>query len=482
MGIVGVIEDGYKPSEKEPFMNERQKEYFRRKLTAWRESILAESKETLAALQNESENHPDIADRASSETDRAIELRARDRQRKLIAKIEAALARIDDGNLRLLHRNRRSDLASATRCAADRDAVGRGAGAPRTARDESYRDEYTGAGQPPPPEQTRHFRFQRFEIGERIVGLRLAARRRLRRRRRRDRLGGAAGGSRRGAIGAGGGRRGGAAGGAAGGSGGGGERTSCAPGLAGRRRSAAAAAAAHRARARGAAATGGRRRRAWRGGGGRRRRRYVGHRRASRRAARRARRAPGFAGGGVGPGGGLAGGATAGSARGGGGLRPGGPAGSTAAAGGRARGPAFAGADRTAGARGAAAGPRAYHRRLDARRRGAARRRRRCGGSDARRRRLDPLGSRGAAATARTICDSTHVVRAADHDQMFDIVAPHQHQLALSVERKGVDQAESRLARAAAAGNAQAMAENEAINDDKDQRRPPRPERRSWRS
>lgn len=97
MGIVGVIEDGYKPSDDEPFMNERQKEYFRRKLVLWRESILAESKETLAALQNESENHPDIADRASSETDRAIELRARDRQRKLISKIEAALARIEDG-------------------------------------------------------------------------------------------------------------------------------------------------------------------------------------------------------------------------------------------------------------------------------------------------------------------------------------------------------------------------------------------------
>jgi DnaK suppressor protein len=97
MGMVSVIEDGYRPSETEPFMNDRQKEYFRRKLVGWRESILAESKETLAALQNESENHPDIADRASSETDRAIELRARDRQRKLIAKIEAALARIDDG-------------------------------------------------------------------------------------------------------------------------------------------------------------------------------------------------------------------------------------------------------------------------------------------------------------------------------------------------------------------------------------------------
>jgi DnaK suppressor protein len=97
MGIVGAIEDGYRPSDDEPFMNDRQKEYFRRKLMLWRESILAESKETLAALQNESENHPDIADRASSETDRAIELRARDRQRKLISKIEAALARIDEG-------------------------------------------------------------------------------------------------------------------------------------------------------------------------------------------------------------------------------------------------------------------------------------------------------------------------------------------------------------------------------------------------
>ena len=98
MGVIGVISDGYKPSDDEPFMNDRQKEYFRRKLIAWRESILAESKETLAALQNESENHPDIADRASSETDRAIELRARDRQRKLISKIEAALARIEDGS------------------------------------------------------------------------------------------------------------------------------------------------------------------------------------------------------------------------------------------------------------------------------------------------------------------------------------------------------------------------------------------------
>ena len=93
-----VSVESYKPSDDEPIMNDRQREYFRRKLIAWRESILAESRDTLAALQQESENHPDFADRASSETDRAIELRARDRQRKLIAKIEAALARIDDGS------------------------------------------------------------------------------------------------------------------------------------------------------------------------------------------------------------------------------------------------------------------------------------------------------------------------------------------------------------------------------------------------
>ena len=97
MGLAAVIKDGYKPSDNEPFMNERQKDYFRRKLVDWKEGILRESRETLAALQSESENHPDIADRASSETDRAIELRARDRQRKLIAKIESALGRLDDG-------------------------------------------------------------------------------------------------------------------------------------------------------------------------------------------------------------------------------------------------------------------------------------------------------------------------------------------------------------------------------------------------
>ena len=91
------LEKNYKPSEEEPFMNERQREYFKRKLLVWKDEILQESRETLLVLQSENENHPDIADRASSETDRAIELRARDRQRKLISKIEAALARIDEG-------------------------------------------------------------------------------------------------------------------------------------------------------------------------------------------------------------------------------------------------------------------------------------------------------------------------------------------------------------------------------------------------
>ena len=88
----------YRPSDDEPFMNSRQTEYFRRKLLSWKDDILRESRETVALLQAVTENHPDVADRASSETDRAIELRARDRQRKLIAKIDAALRRIEDGS------------------------------------------------------------------------------------------------------------------------------------------------------------------------------------------------------------------------------------------------------------------------------------------------------------------------------------------------------------------------------------------------
>jgi DnaK suppressor protein len=93
-----MIDEGYAPSDAEPFMNDRQREYFRRKLNNWKADILRESQETLAALQTENENHPDLADRASSETDRAIELRARDRQRKLVAKIDAALGRLQDGS------------------------------------------------------------------------------------------------------------------------------------------------------------------------------------------------------------------------------------------------------------------------------------------------------------------------------------------------------------------------------------------------
>ncbi|MCD7060021.1 RNA polymerase-binding protein DksA [Pelagibacterium xiamenense] len=95
---VDALADDYRPSEDEEFMNPRQREYFRNKLEAWKDEILRESRETLENLQEESTNHPDMADRASSESDRALELRTRDRQRKLIAKIDAAIKRIDDGS------------------------------------------------------------------------------------------------------------------------------------------------------------------------------------------------------------------------------------------------------------------------------------------------------------------------------------------------------------------------------------------------
>jgi DnaK suppressor protein len=88
----------YRPSEDEPFMNERQREYFRRKLQAWKEEILEESRSTIATLQQDTVNEADLADRATSETDRGLELRTRDRQRKLISKIEEALRRLDDGS------------------------------------------------------------------------------------------------------------------------------------------------------------------------------------------------------------------------------------------------------------------------------------------------------------------------------------------------------------------------------------------------
>ena len=89
---------GYRPSESEPFMNERQREYFRRKLNGWKDEILRESRETIQNLQAETVPHADLADRASTEAERQLELRTRDRQRKLIAKIDEALGRIDEGS------------------------------------------------------------------------------------------------------------------------------------------------------------------------------------------------------------------------------------------------------------------------------------------------------------------------------------------------------------------------------------------------
>ena len=87
----------YQPTEKEPFMNAKMREYFRRKLLAWKGDLLRPSSETLRHLQTESLQEPDIADRATTETDRSVELRARDRERKLVAKIDDALRRIEDG-------------------------------------------------------------------------------------------------------------------------------------------------------------------------------------------------------------------------------------------------------------------------------------------------------------------------------------------------------------------------------------------------
>ena len=92
-----VLPEGYRPSDSEPFMNERHRLYFRNKLVAWKEEIVRQNRETLQVLHEDSAQHADLADRATSETDRALELRARDRQRKLIAKIDAALARIEEG-------------------------------------------------------------------------------------------------------------------------------------------------------------------------------------------------------------------------------------------------------------------------------------------------------------------------------------------------------------------------------------------------
>ena len=97
MKAEAFLPDDYRPAEDEPFMNERQTEYFRRKLLDWRDDILGDSRDTVASMKDQTRNIPDVADRASEETDRALELRTRDRERKLVGKIDAALRRIDEG-------------------------------------------------------------------------------------------------------------------------------------------------------------------------------------------------------------------------------------------------------------------------------------------------------------------------------------------------------------------------------------------------
>jgi len=97
MKAESFLPDDYRPAEDEPFMNERQLEFFRRKLVVWKQELMDQSAETVEALQDSGRNVPDIADRASEETDRALELRTRDRQRKLVSKIDAALRRIENG-------------------------------------------------------------------------------------------------------------------------------------------------------------------------------------------------------------------------------------------------------------------------------------------------------------------------------------------------------------------------------------------------
>jgi DnaK suppressor protein len=92
-----ILPDDYRPAEDEPFMNERQTEYFRKKLTDWRDELLSDGRDTIETLQDGTRNIPDVIDRSSEETDRSLELRTRDRQRKLVAKIDSALRRIDDG-------------------------------------------------------------------------------------------------------------------------------------------------------------------------------------------------------------------------------------------------------------------------------------------------------------------------------------------------------------------------------------------------
>ena len=97
MKAEAFLPEDYRPAEDEPFMNERQTEYFRLKLTNWRDELLSDGRDTIETLQDGTRNIPDVIDRSSEETDRSLELRTRDRQRKLVAKIDAALRRIDDG-------------------------------------------------------------------------------------------------------------------------------------------------------------------------------------------------------------------------------------------------------------------------------------------------------------------------------------------------------------------------------------------------
>jgi len=117
--MLDTLED-YVPSDTESFMNDRQQAFFRRQLQDWKDEILRESSETVSTLQEDTHNTPDVADRASEETDRALELRTRDRQRKLISKIDSAIRRIDEGEYGYCEHTG----------APNRDAVARSAGNP----------------------------------------------------------------------------------------------------------------------------------------------------------------------------------------------------------------------------------------------------------------------------------------------------------------------------------------------------------------
>ena len=110
------LSDDYRPAEDEPFMNDRQLEYFKRKLLVWKADLMSDSKDTIEGLQDGTRNIPDIADRASEETDRALELRTRDRQRKLVAKIDSALRRIDEGEYGYCEKNRRTYFVKKVGC------------------------------------------------------------------------------------------------------------------------------------------------------------------------------------------------------------------------------------------------------------------------------------------------------------------------------------------------------------------------------